>query len=116
MVACLVVGRAHSLLFLLSGTMSLVVAECACRSCIGLGESPPRGPSVTLRFVPVPLQFQVLALVVVAHLVCDPVRFFRGPAELGHASFGVFPGLNELIYFFESGAVSEVLVFGVFVY
>ena len=77
---------------------------------------PPLGVSVSPRVVPALLQFQVLALVVVAHSVCSFVQLFLCPAELDHAPFDVLLGLDELLGFFKGEGVLEVIIGGVFLH
>ena len=107
LVAGLVVDQAHSLPLLTPGSVSRLVAECACGSCVKLGATPPQGASVSSMVFPVLLQFQILTLFVVP---CGSSWVLLSSAMLILVLFG----LNKLLNFLEGEAVLEVVIGGAF--
>ena len=91
-----VTGRAPLLLLLAAGSVSVVVAECACGSLVGLSAAPSRGAFVAFWVVPAFLEFYALAFVVVNQLVCGPIWLLLGPGDLSLALFCALFCLNEL--------------------
>ena len=53
---------------------------------------------------------------VVAQLLCGPMRLLLGPGELSHAPFGALFSLDNILKFLDGEAILEVVVGGVFLH